>query len=112
MRIPQWLVLTLCACTLAGAAATLHAQGRLESDAHIIFELTNQDREVHGLQPLRWSDPLASAAQAHAKRMVFAGHLSHDYPGEPNLVQRTSRAGAHFQAVAENIATGFSPSGI
>lgn len=90
----------------------LHAQERNEALAHRIFDLTNQDREAHGLQPLRWSAPLASAAQAHAERMVFAGYLSHDYPGEPGLVQRTSMAGAHFQAVAENIATGFSPAGI
>lgn len=112
MRIPQWLVPALCACILAGSAATLHAQRRQDNAARRIFALTNQDREAHNLQPLRWSQPLASAAQAHAERMVFARYLSHDYPGEPSLLQRTSRAGAHFQAVAENIATGFSPAGI
>ena len=111
MRIPQWLVPALCACMLAGATASLHAQ-RDDNPARRILELTNQDREAHGLQPLRWSNALASAAQAHAERMVYAGYLSHDYPGEPNLVERTSRAGAHFQAVAENIATGFSPYGL
>ena len=111
MRQAKWLILGLCACFLAGAAARLQAQDQ-ENLAHRIFDLTNQDREAHGLQALRWSDDLASAAQAHAERMVFAGYLSHDYPGEPGLVQRTSQAGAHFQAVDENIATGFSPSGL
>ena len=111
MRIPQWLVPALCACILTGATATLKAQ-REDNPARRIWELTNQDREAHGLQPLHWSNALASAAQAHAERMVYAGYLSHDYPGEPSLVERTSHAGAHFQAVAENIATGFSPYGL
>lgn len=109
MRIPPSLIPALCACILAGA--TLHAQDS-QSLARRIFDLTNQDRITHGLPPLHWSDSLASAAQGHAERMVYARYLSHDYPGEPNLVERTSRAGAHFQAVAENIATGFSASGL
>lgn len=111
VRAIRWLILGLCASILAGATASLHAQNQQDL-AHRIFDLTNQDRALHNLPPLRWSNPLASAAQAHARRMPFAGYLSHDYPGEPGLVQRTSQAGAHFQAVAENIATGFSPSGI
>jgi hypothetical protein len=93
------------AATLALAA---HAQENSAEVARRIFELTNRDRQAHNLQPLQWNGALAAAAQAHADRMVVARFLSHDYPGEPSLVQRTSSAGAHFQAVAENIATGFS----
>jgi Cysteine-rich secretory protein family len=102
----------LCASLLMSMAMPLHGQERFNDPARRIFDLTNQDREAHNLQPLHWSNSLASAAQAHAYRMVTERYLSHDYPGEPSLVQRTSRAGAHFQAVAENIATGFSPSGL
>lgn len=93
-------------------AVPLHGQERSNDLTRRIFDLTNQDREAHNLQPLHWSNSLASAAQAHAYRMVTERYLSHDYPGEPRLVERTSQAGAHFQAVAENIATGFSPSGL
>lgn len=104
------LLFSVGTCLLAGLP--LRAQESSGDLAHRIFDLTNQDREAHNLQPVHWSDDLASAAQAHAERMVSAGYLSHDYPGEPGLIQRTSQAGAHFQAVAENIATGFSASGI
>jgi Cysteine-rich secretory protein family len=107
LRTTRWLILGLCACVFAGTAAHLQAQDQNDL-AHRIFDLTNQDRQANNLPPLRWSRPLASAAQAHAEKMVSTGYLSHDYPGEPGLVQRTSAAGAHFQAVAENIATGYS----
>lgn len=89
-----------------------YAQQDLSEHAHRIAELTNQDRQVRNLPSLRWSDSLAAAAQRHAERMVAAGYLSHDYPGEPPLMQRAAQAGAHFQVIAENIATGFSDAGI
>lgn len=77
-----------------------------------IFNLTNQDRQQHGLPALRWNEALARAAQSHADRMVQERNLSHQYPGEPDLMTRAANAGAHFQAVAENIATGPDPDAI
>ncbi len=74
-----------------------------------ILTLTNRDRTAQGLQPLRWSPSLAAAAQAHAEAMAHARALSHQLPGEPNVAERTAKAGAHFQSVAENIAYGPSP---
>ncbi len=35
--------------------------------------------------------------------------LSHQYPGEPDLVARGSAAGAHFRSIAENVALAPSP---
>ncbi len=75
-----------------------------QDDAHSIFNLTNQDRKAQGLQPLEWNAALAAAAQAHAVRMAQQQQLSHQYPGEPALMQRAVAAGAHFQAIAENVA--------
>ncbi len=80
--------------------------------ARRIFDLTNQDRQEHGLPALRWNDALAAAAQAHAGRMVREPVLSHQYPGEAELAARAASAGAHFQAVAENIAVGPNPQSI
>jgi uncharacterized protein YkwD len=77
-----------------------------------ILTLTNRDRTAQGLQPLQWSPALAAAAQTHAQAMAQAGTLSHQLPGEPNVADRTAKAGAHFQSVAENIAYGPSPSTI
>ena len=79
-----------------------------QTAAQQIFTLTNQDRAAQGLPPLAWSDPLANSAQAHAQWMVREPSLSHDYPGEPALMERAKQAGAHFQVIAENIASGWS----
>ena len=88
------------------------ARGQTDGAARRIFDLTNQDRQAHGLQPLRWSQSLAAAAAAHAQWMAREAGLSHQYPGEPELTDRAAHAGAHFQAIAENIAMGPDPESI
>lgn len=90
-------------------AGFAHSQ---QNDARQIFDLTNQDRLRHGLHALRWDAALARAAQAHAERMAHEPALSHQYPGEPQLADRGAAAGAHFRAIAENIAMGPSPASI
>ena len=95
---------------LLGTASTTHAQ--VPDDAHRIFDLTNQDRQEHGLPALHWDATLAQAAQAHADRMVGERTLSHQYADEPELTERAGSAGAHFRAIAENIATGPNPPAI
>ena len=85
---------------------------RRKTHARRIFDLTNQDRQDHGLFALRWDAALAAAAQAHADRMVREPGLSHQYAGEPELLTRAAAAGAHFQAIAENIAMGPNPQSI
>jgi hypothetical protein len=77
-----------------------------------IFELTNQDRTAQGLPALRWDRSLAAAAAVHIDRMKDERALSHQYPGEPDLQVRGAQAGAHFQAIAENIAMGPGPEAI
>jgi hypothetical protein len=97
------------AVTILIAVSAATAQTAQEQQ---IFNLTNQDRRQHNLPALRWNEALARAAQSHADRMVQERNLSHQYPGEPDLMTRAAAAGAHFQAVAENIATGPSPDSI
>ena len=91
------------AAALSIAVSAARAQTAQEQQ---IFNLTNQDRQAHGLPILRWSTTLAQAAQKHAERMVEERNLSHQYSGEPDLMTRAASAGAHFEAIAENIATG------
>lgn len=93
---------------VAAMSIQVFAQEDFSAQARQIFELTNQDRQARGLQPLQWNASLAQAAQAHAERMAQEDDLSHQYPGEPDVAQRAAQAGAHFQAVAENIASGYS----
>lgn len=96
---------------LAGFYA--QAQSPQEDDpAQKIFNLTNQDRVQQGLPALRWSKTLAAAAAVHLDRMVQEPQLSHQYPGEAGLTTRAAQSGVHFQAVAENIAMGYSPQAI
>jgi Cysteine-rich secretory protein family len=95
---------------LIGFPGIARAQAR--DDAHSIFDLTNQDRQHHGLAALRWDKALAGAAQAHAERMVRERTLSHQYPGEAELTGRAAAAGAHFRSIAENIAMGPTPQSI
>lgn len=108
MRKSISILAILCAAICLLGQARAQEQERFENRARHIFELTNHDRVAQGLQPLRWSDPLASAAKQHADRMGTERYLMHQYPGEPGLEQRAAQAGAHFQAIAENIATGYS----
>jgi len=89
---------------IAFGSQLVHAQE--QDDARVIAQLTNQDRQENGLPPLKWDDALAAAAQTHDEMMVRERALSHQFPGEPELAARAASAGAHFQAVAENIAVG------
>lgn len=98
----------LAVCFALAGYGTGYAQQGSASRARHIAELTNQDRAAQGLDSLAWNDSLAAAAQDHAERMAAEGYLSHEYPGEGNVGARAARAGAHFRAIAENIATGYS----
>lgn len=100
------IMLAIAVCVLVCFQAW--ARQNTASRARHIAELTNRDRQAHGLDPLQWNDSLAAAAQAHAERMSEEDELSHQYSGEGNVGQRAARAGVHFRAIAENIATGFS----
>lgn len=79
-------------------------RAQAQDAARRIFDLTNQDRRAQGLQPLRWNGALADAAQRHAEMMARQGRISHQFPGEPEVMQRAAQAGAHFDAIAENVA--------
>jgi hypothetical protein len=78
----------------------------LPQDVSELLTLTNRDRAAQGLGPLRWSPELAQAAQSHDERMVQRNDLQHQFPDEPDVPMRAGQAGAHFRAVAENIALG------
>lgn len=99
---------TVAACVLVSGAL----QAQSDPKAQQILDLTNKDRMAHDLPPLKWDDALAAAAQKHAERMIQEKTLQHQYDGEPDPGARAAQAGAHFQAMAENIAMGYSPDAI
>jgi uncharacterized protein YkwD len=78
----------------------------ISTDEKFLFESLNRERTSRGLAALHWDAHLAAAAQLHAQRMVDANDLSHQLPGEPELLARLSASGAKFTSIAENIAEG------
>ena len=71
--------------------------GNVQGDdlSNSILTVHNQERAAVGVQPLTWSDTLASSAQTWAQHLATTGNFAHD-PNVPN-------------GVGENIA-GFNPS--
>src|ERR1700742_1959678 len=93
---------------LAGTMAALPVLAQ-QSTEQQVMDLANADRAQQGLSPLKWDPALAQAAAEHAQLMAQQPALSHQYPGEPDLVARTAAAGAHFRSIAENVALAPSP---
>ena len=104
MRKPKWLWTT----ALAGTMAVMPALAQQSPEQQVV-ELANEDRAQQGLAPLRWDPALAQAAAEHAQLMAQQPSLSHQYPGEPDLVARSGSAGAHFRSIAENVALAPTP---
>lgn len=74
--------------------------------AQTLFQSANRERAAKGLGLLKWDTTLAAAALGHAQRMAAQNTLSHQLPGEPDMLARAKQAGAHFSALAENVAEG------
>jgi len=85
---------------ISGAA---WAQTQATRPERYLFEAANRERRAAGLPPLKWNEPLAIAARAHAKEMAHQNTVSHRLPGEAALPGRAAKAGAHFSWLSENI---------
>ncbi len=88
------------------AAQTTTMTPTEQSAAAELFQAANQDRADNNLPPLRHGSALTQAAEKHAQIMVQSGTLSHQLPGEPDLIARVQQAGVHCSTVAENVASG------
>ena len=72
---------------------------------HELFDRANQARTQAGAPPLEMDPGLARAARTHAAEMAAQQRLSHQFPGEPSLLQRlTKNSNLHLDASAENVA--------
>jgi hypothetical protein len=100
--IPATIVLAI----LSVFAKPASAQGRPDESEQTLLQSANRERVMQRLAPLKWSDALAEAARQHALRMAQQNTLSHQLPGELDLTDRASHAGARFQILAENVAEG------
>jgi uncharacterized protein YkwD len=84
-------------------AGPARAQTQATPAEKYLFEAANLERKKVGLPPLKWNEPLAIAARAHAKEMARQNTLSHRLPGEAALPGRAAKAGAHFTWLSENV---------
>jgi hypothetical protein len=93
---------TLLIPVLLALLTPAHSQSAPEK---ALLDLANQSRAEQRLPPLAWDPALAKAARTHlAITLQHPGTLEHQYSGEPDLAARAGAAGAHFSAVAENLA--------
>jgi uncharacterized protein YkwD len=106
------VILLLAAAAFSTVPTSIAQNSPGHDAARQVFDLTNADRQEQGLPALQWNDALAAAAQAHAERMAQEGALSHQYAGEPPLMQRAAQVGAHFEAIAENVAAAPDPEAV
>jgi hypothetical protein len=103
MRSIYHLALLVLAVTAPLASCAQQPPGSPED---FLLNAANRERTSRGLPTLRWDNALASAARDHAQRMAQSNALSHQFPSEPSLKDRTHEAGAHYSVIAENVAEG------
>src|ERR1700722_10631090 len=97
-------IVVLAAIALLVTSYCLYAQSEVSTAERALFDDLNRERSAQGLPALKWDAALASAARAHASRMAQGNVLSHQLPGEPQVQDRATQAGARFTTIAENIA--------
>jgi uncharacterized protein YkwD len=97
-------IIALAVIALLTTSYSVYAQSEVSTAERALFDALNRERSAKGLPPLHWDAALASAAREHASRMAQGNVLSHQLPGEPQVQDRATQAGARFTTIAENIA--------
>ena len=71
----------------------------------ILLQLANESREQVGAPPLRMDKSLSEAAHEHARLMVESEQLTHQFEGEPALLQRIAEVSPmRLDRAGENVA--------
>jgi uncharacterized protein YkwD len=70
-----------------------------------LLKMANAARARAGLRPLKMDEGLVRAARLHAEQMASQHQLSHQFSGEPALVDRISATSTlHLEGAGENVA--------
>ncbi|MBV9623678.1 MAG: CAP domain-containing protein [Acidobacteria bacterium] len=70
-----------------------------------LLQLANRDRAHAGLEPLVVDEGLIRAARVHVAEMAAQRQLSHQFSGEPSLIQRIAEhSSLHLEGAGENVA--------
>ena len=96
----------------AAAAADISFRNVDSTVEQRLLELANQSRAQAAAPPLTLDAGLSRAARAHAEAMVAAGHLSHQFLGEPSLPQRlATTSNLLLERSGENVAFDYDAAG-
>jgi uncharacterized protein YkwD len=77
-----------------------------------LLQRVNQSRQRAGAPSLALDSGLAAAARVHAQAMLEAHQISHQFDGEPSLVQRlAATTSLQLEQAAENVALDYSAEG-
>lgn len=88
--------------TTLSAAPTIDEATSIERRA---FDVTNEVRQQHGLEPLTWDPDLCRMARTHSLNMGTQDFFSHEGPEGFRLRDRARASGIlRFRVLAENIA--------
>lgn len=115
-----WALITALCLYVAAGAAPLQAGTRpdttqsswqeaalsFDSEAEKeLLENANRDRARIGLPPFKMDEGLLRAARLHAAKMANQGQLSHQFFGEPSLIDRLAATTTlHLERAGENVA--------
>ncbi|HET7439922.1 MAG TPA: CAP domain-containing protein [Terriglobales bacterium] len=70
-----------------------------------LLEKANAERTRLGLPALKTDEGLIRAARVHAEEMAMKGQLTHQFLGEPSLIDRISaNSNLHLERAGENVA--------
>ena len=86
-------------------------QRDLRDPQQVLLERINDDRARAGLKPLAWDARMAEAARDHAEMMADEGRLSHQFDGEPALLDRLTRRSVRLDTASENVVYDVTPEG-
>ncbi len=90
-----------------GRPAARPGKQALEAMESRLFDLTNREREAHGLPPFRLAAELADLARRHSVDMARRGRLSHGSSNGESYEDRLVGEGLFFSAGGENVARGW-----
>src|SRR6266700_5844760 len=75
-----------------------------------LLDKANTERAHAGLPALKMDEGLVRAARAHAAEMASQNQISHQFSGEPSLLQRlAANSSLHLNLAGENVAMAGTP---
>lgn len=69
-----------------------------------MLQMINEERQKHGLKPLKADPEMQQVARAHSQDMFARGYFAHDDPEGKDPFDRMKAANIHFATAGENLA--------